>query len=824
MSKLYVNLVDYISDVYTVTNASSPLKMELFKASIEHNRVQDYELQKYIAKVNSIMSKYSQISERVVQEMRSFSDTERARSIPYADMKPFLYANYDYASAIAFLDGLYKGIDEGKIKNQHNIDTFFEHTVSMAFKDLPTSTAALADFISNINMSEMSEYEIKKFKAVSEQKIFNNSDSRILYKSIRAVIDYLSKDVNDGFNLSTDDITMKIAFFVNAIEYLNYSVIAYISRVYVITKYVQGFMEFSDMISESTNVSPMSISNMKVDVMIPADDIDYREPATFPAFAKLLSSFAGMMGTSIGGVDFINRIDNDYFCFRIHCNPHDNVKNMFADGLIANPLYEFILNRIGNSWGLTSKQRQAQADEFGDLVHNKNMALSTSISAKQQMLAIIRDVNKDEYTAEVVHDLCEFALEVTSAIKNAFVENVRQQQEEQVNAIHNNATLNALAEMIREMKGLYEEIVGAVLYRLRDIEMHHNIDKQSSNDRVFAALSMDIPTMKNDVSHTHDTMVGVPDTARIPLELYAQPEFESLQMYDEYVKSLPGMGNDAYFTEAVDFSKIINTLLSLVNTWYKKSIQFFDGPNFKAASEWVTRNKSMLQGASYEGKTIEVLPYKDNISYPSVDKFIDKVKSGFNNDNLSSQEKLDTYINSLYDLGDTTIANILKSTDKNSGTNLENYVLFGVQPGGTVQTKTLNSDAEIKGALRTWISTVEGGAALRTSFINTQKKAELAIKSFKLAVSEAPVSTSTTTNSTPTSNPPSMSGSNNPDTNEEKANNNNEPVNNDNFKQQAITQVQAAFQKIVFPSYTVFHKAILDQYSYIKTCYDNANK
>lgn len=830
MKLQYISKGSFIGDVNQVVQVSSILKMELFKSSYEVKRVDVSKVQKYLSKVNEILAKYCSLAENLVDAMKNSSAGEDVMSIPYADVKPFLYVEYDYASALKYLDGLYKGINDGHIKSQKDIDDFFENTTGMAFKDLPTTIGTLTDELSDLcQTKKVGDTEAKKFNAVKEQKLFDSRDRQELYKTIEKVVKYLCDEINEKgkVDIDTDDITMRIAFFVSAIDYLNYEVAAFIGRVFVINTYAYDYcVDRSEPVAvteAADHALPSDDTKMQIKVMVPADDANYREPKDFEKLIGLINEFAGSIGTNITTRD-LRDIGDTYFTFRIGGDNEADNDNIFVDALLGNALYEFILNKMSYyRWDDSAKKRQDFSDEFDALIHNKHLGLSTSISSKQEMLPIIRDLNNDKDTIseyqKVVHDLGQFALEILSFLRMYFFDGINWRSQEATNPNYNNSALNANAEAVKAVKELYGELAGAILYRLRDIELKYNTAKQNELDQVFADISIKVPGgLDDDISHTHDTMDGVPDTAKLPVDLYAMPTYESLQMYAEYAKSV--LGDDKFFNEAVDFSKFINTLQSLVTGWFKKAIQFFDGPKLKAASQWVHNNAAKLRtGMTYNGP-MEVLPYQENINYPSMEKFINKLTS-FTDDDIKDEESLNKFIDGLYDVGDAELTKIFKNAREGNtssakldnainNSQAENYILFGVTPGTAVKSKQLENDAAIKKEMEIWISTVAACSFLRTSFINNEKKATSAVNAVKSRI----VST--------TAKPSTQAAA--PTLDSEQKEQTAPAANNDGLKQQAITKIQTAFNQVVFPSYMIFRRAITDQYNYIKTAYSSANK
>ena len=824
----------FFNDVNGLAAEASQLKMELFRSINHARRVDSTKVHKYLGFVNGVLSRYSGIFEDTVDGMKNATPEEGNDTVPYADVKPYLYSNFDYASILKYTDGLYKGLDDGKIKTAYDMDEFFIHTTRLAFKDIPDITPDLLDELVEMDHTKKaSSTDTAKFKAVKEQRIFNKSDRTELYKAIEKTIDFLCNEINSkgSIDIATDDITLKIAFIVSVLDYATYSVAAYIGRVYAINMYAYGFIKNED------NVNPVAVteaaevkdkvSQEAYKVMIPADDANYRDPKNFVSLIKLLQEFASVLGRSI--VDDTKKLNLDDNWFQYKIDEQSDVSNIFKDALIGNPLYEFITNRMSYwRWDDSWKQRQDFADELYSYIYNGHQGLSTSLTAKQEMLPILRDTWADKTQIEdygtIAANLGEWALEVLSILRRYFNDGIQWRSNEANNPEKNNSVLNSSAEIIKATKDLYNDIVEVVLSRLRDIELKINKDKEDEIQKVFTDVSINVPGgLKSDISTKNDMMDSSPDTSRLPVDLYALPTYESLRMYSEYVETQ--LGADGYYSEAVDFSKVMDTLQAFVAGLFKKAIQFFDNPKLKAAADWVSKNSEKLYNVTYNGP-MEVQPYKADIKYPSIENFANWIQSEFSEKVVSSDDELKNFLFKLYSTNDQTLRKIWQSGDKNTETQVENYILFGVQPNGSVNTKTLNNDAEIKAEMKNWISTVTAAPVLRSTIINDEQKATAAMKTVKSKLISLKQGTPATNQ------PQSKEGApeiNSTDTNQTTAQQNaqqntNQNGNNDHRIQEALNGIQTAFQKVVFPAYMIFRRAITDQYNYIKNAYSNSNK
>lgn len=832
MNIYFIDSYQFSEDVNKLANSTSEMKMELFRASNQLKRIDSTKVHKYLGTINGVLSEYSTKFENLEDAMSDATGQEGVTTVSYDEIKPYLYANFDYASIISYTDGLYKGIADGKFKDGEDIQDFYDHTVSIAFKDIPTSTPAILDDIKSLKWHDASTAEAAKFNAVKLQHIFNSRDRQELYKAIESVLNFLCAEIDtDGkINIATDDITLRISFIVSVLDYALYSITAYMGRVIALYAYAYRFISDGKVIPTHESVEVKEkITDEAYKVIIPADDMACRDPKNFVSLINMMNEFATVIGAQPLSSEELNFLDTISYSYRIRHEEENNDDNIFVNALIGNPLYEFITQRMLHfEWELSWKQRQDFVDELHSYVYNGQQGLSSSLSAKQQMIPIIRDTLSDKNNIEdyrkIVSDLNRFSLEIFSILRRYFMDAIRYRSDESNEPRYTNSMLNSTAELVKCIKELYNDLVEVVLSRLRDIELRINKNKEDELNKIFTNVSIDVPgELKSDVSHTHDMMNASPDTSRLPVDLYSLPTYESLRMYSEYVASLPGMEGNGYYSEAVDFSKIVDTLQALFQGLVKKFIQFLDNPKFKNAVNWVSKNESTLNNLTYNG-SMEVLPYIEDIKLVDFDAFVNKLKA-FNNTTIESDENLKKYLDSLYDLGDQTLTKIWNSNDKNMNDQMSNYILFGAQPGTVVKSKTLTGDASIKADLKIWIGTVKSSTFLKGTITNIEQAANGTIKGIKSQIvnmKKAP-STQTTTQQSNTQEAPEL--------NNDKATNSNQTQqqvastnNNDQRIQNALSGIQTAFQKVIAPDYMIMHRAIIDQYNYIKTAYNMANK
>lgn len=807
-------------DVMNAANEASKLKMKWFKSVTKHEDVDKNVVLKYLGVINELLARYTDAMKNSREDAKGCSGPDNIdRAIPYADVKDFFYAKYDYAGILKFTEDMYKVINRGQVKSEDDIQSFFTDQVNKFFKGLPETYAAVRDDVLSIKAISADKRDIAQFNAVKSQNYFDPTERKEIYDSIRMTIDYVSNQINQKGRIDLEDGSMnaQITFINTVVDFMTYTLTAYMARVFIITNYLNTFILACNsyevgVVAESVQDVSNKISDSEVDVIKSADEASLREPKDFENLADLFKTFTSIIGGSV-------KYDKDKtYVLRDMLDG-----NMFDEAALSNPLYEFINNRIG--WAYFEGPRATKditefVAELKGYISNSAQALSTSISAKQELLPIIKLTGEDKKTKEgiqqVASQLADFSVSMLHQLQNGFKHYIDDRTRESLLPNHNLHMLNMYAELVKYIKELYEEIATTTLARFRDLEILYNGANNDELKNIMNSFKVKVPgDMKEEKSVTNTTDNLVPDTSRLPVDLHSLPAYESYRMYSEYARTI--FPNDTYYSEAFDLSKLIDTLLSKVSGWFSKMNKFFDNDRFKAAVKWVNDNQGRLNSMTFRAGQ-KVLPYKANINYPSIDAFT-RALGAFNVDGIKSQEDLDKFIDSLYDINanDQTFTKIIKSNDTNSGKQLENYVLFGVQPGTDVSEKTLDSSDAVKNEMNNiWISTVKSSTSIRQSLTTAEQQMKNTMQSVKSKIAGATLSNNANDkkDTAPDINGGDEEGTENP-TNKED---------NTSLLQSAVTRMDAACNKIVFPVYNIFHKAIVDQYNYIREAFQNAEK
>lgn len=804
-----VRLYDYeiIKIVQDLANNSAKVKAVIFKNIIMESDIEKNDIHWYIGYVNSLLSVFEKYGDAILKNASNCEGTDTGYGMTYAGIKDYLYAKYDYASALPFTDGLINLINEKKVTNNEDVLDFFTHTVNKAFKNRAFTTAGLVDqVIEDIKdySGKRNDVELKKFKSVKDQDLFDSTDRVELYKTIQKVIEFLCFKLNKNRYIHTRDMKLLVSFVNNVIEYITYSITAYITRIYIITKYLDCFRNPSnEVIAESVNENVSKIA--RITIINDIDEANSRDMNKIFDYINNCSRFVTTIGGIIPKIADVKELKRSCDCFEMLNN------NRFNNALFDNSFYEFLSNRVYtmfDEYGMNLSRSVIELNEtLKEFLFNNGQSLPTRATAKQAMLTIIKELDSDNDSKKDCIDLASDLLGFTSytLFKIYSISNRIQECRMNNNQVLDIRTLTVMAELIKQLNSVYKEIAIATLFKFHDIELKINDMNNNESDHVKDLLAIKVPGMEgNDYSSNNAITTAVPDTTRVPtklMNLYAQPSFEYYQMYDEYASSLlPG---DAYYTEAAVWINKIKSWLQAILAAIKRR---WNDNKFQAAIKWVQSHKNDLQSMNYIG-TMEVLPYRAlKIEY--IDDLIRKL-DGINGNILEDKIQFEEFIKSLYVTPELQYIFLSGSVnDKVKNTKYQNYLLFDIDPkstNGVKGKKLVNSQIKDE-MMRVWVPTISSSANISKELIETSNEINRKIDNFnRVAVKN----TSSINNDIP----PAMS-----DENQKPASNQSKKEENSNSVSinEAVTKLQTVFTNLWQNLEPTVYKAINDQYSYIK--------
>lgn len=771
-SMLYDN--DIVSDVRKLINEASTLKSAIFRTLLTGTEPNKQAGNFFISYVNGYLQFWEDFALDMKSKM-SAADPGPTRSIPYSQVKDFIYDKYDYAAMLKFAEGISMGITDGKFKDKSDIDDFFACTVSKAFgdHDQPDSAAALLDSVlmSSNNWSEV-KYDsnnLKMFNAVKNYRDLVDRRDRVeLFTATKKVVEFISdKDMVDKL-VQKNNVKLYVATINSIMEFVVYSLTAYAVRVYAINTFAYPFINNSVLIGNGSVPAMESASDielpttgnnrdLEVTIMRDADEAACKEvgksQALFDAFGKASTALGADGSYSERKPSHPNENSGSRIVFNLE-------KNLFGQKLFGNNLYQFI-TRGGYSVGY---RRASRINEMNTLiktmVYNPQQGISTTSSPKQEFLAIIRGVDCDNTVngyRTLFANLYEFVATITINLED-IIDEISYQARENLDMDSKMAMTQDLRsvsnENLRVMSELYSELVYTFIQKARDIETRYNkINSKNVNDAITLNLrkanaETDIGTTTSDISN------AVPDSNRIPIDLtdlYTLPAFESYQYYDEAVKVIYGLEDDFYFSEAFNFSTIVNAILALIAKAKTRMKNWWNNVNRQKAVKWVTDNANVFNGKSIGNQSLKVMPFitegnKENIN---INPFAAGIKnlSSFNDGILNSPESVQEFLRTkvypnpvVYDWFHPKADDGNKKPEdakKEARWKLHNWILY-TKDVNAVKAETVNpvemDGPTVEKKVPDWINTIKGGDATFKSLDAMISMCESSVNNIKSAI------------------------------------------------------------------------------------------
>lgn len=820
----------YVSDIMS---EASKFKIQIFRSVMMDTDLSPNHVRTYMGRVNDFLRFFDEYSQDLTEKIKKVRGRAGVRTIEYGFVKDYIYAKYDYASVLPFADGLVTGLTDGKFKTVEDIEDFRAHTISKAFKDLPVDSAGVLDRVVTpqigVNFSHITtDIDAKMFDSIRTYKIFDPRSRTELYKAIDKTIEFITIDIRKHKFPKNTDMKLYVSMINNIIEYITYSLAVYACRVYIIQEYVNPFInDYSVRVNtpayeSADTTSATNSSNVQITIMRDADEKLTKDPAIIKDFFNVFEDFVKTIGaSSLFGADH-----NLPTIGRIYVSQEVMGSNKFIQKLQGNALYQFILD--GHYKGFSSYDKSlANLEELKQVLKTftfNNQGMQGTSSPKQEILHVIRGVESGDTVQkqlETIKDLYICALSILSKLNNV-IDDIKRYTNNTNEMRQGIAARNLGIECLGMMSDLYRELAFAFLARARDLENQINISRNAQIEKMNSSLSIKIPEADKIINSNNTMMSAVPDTTRLPIELldmYAQPAFEAMQLYDECLKLDPEFAGDMYFSEAFDINVIFNKLLAWVAGVQRAIETWFGDANVQKATQFVNENKDALMHMVLNGMELDVLDYKVNITVPEgYEKGIKNI-SQIPDKAFEDQTELDNWIKSLYP-NETIYGWFKKDDPKVAAQKYRNLILF--QDLNEVDDKPHNEpikigDSKIAKSLADWITSV---SKLQDTYkavrdMSKQYKEEVSKLKAKAAAASQKVkngNNTSTTNSANNENQGSQDGQNSSQGG----------VNGNNINLAGSTALQVG-QQIYYPLVSAFITYIKDIYSYLQQAYKLAN-
>lgn len=739
---------DIIKSIHDLLGETSKVKTEIFK-TITMNKNLDVSLIKYyLSYVDNFLKYWDRYSSMLGERIKNTNPVTGIKTIDYEYIKNYIYSSYDYASVLEFTDGVIRGVEDKVFKKPHDIEDFFIKTVHNAFIE-KDSVAELLDSVLEKgyeldNNQIVGPREVTLFKSIRNyNKLFDHRVPNVVNKAVDRTMETLTRELPSiKLSLDYNAIRLFVSIVNNVIEYITYTLTAYATRVYIIFRYTFPFIyAYEDnskpaLIKESTEGSYDNGLRIFKDM----EDLDVIDPSKLGVFCDAFVKFLASIGNGVFNQDR----PACYSSYTI--SDKTLVENKFCQKIIANPLYLFISKDRHNSFNPFNTNGKVMINELNQnlktFLYNSKQGLQGVTTPKQELLHIIRGEECEETLSgykSLAKDLYILTLYMGHNTK-CFIDDMKhwinKELEEPNNSLSDCSMANENSKMLTEF---YRDIMSAILFKARHIEMKINDFHVSNSNKTFNDMSISIPGQKKSDTDLSSNMGSVvPETMRMPMELidaYALPNFESMQMFDEYLKSLPEFTNDVYFTEGV--SDLYNKLKALLEAFAKKVSAFFNNSSTKAAFDWVNDNKNELKEIKFESndELKKCYPLKDNITLPDGFKNLITNLQNFDTKILESDESIKKFIKSLYP--SENIYNWFNTNDpkfKNEDKSLapqmyRNLILFQDPNNVTPKAPELVSYTgdQLRLKFQGWVDTVRTGPEIYKQYIELDKSLSSAI-------------------------------------------------------------------------------------------------
>lgn len=850
------------NQINDLVSNSSKLKKSLFDAIILKKGIDDYELSKFTSYVEKILKDWSSDANSIkdaIKLVKVDNCNIGMDVLDYNYIKEFIYGNYDYASVLQFTDGLLKGIEEGGMSNPQDIEDFKDHTVSMAFNNLTPSVAGLLDSVlseeRNLMIKKANELDIKNFEIIQTYNdLFKYRDNPELCRSISKTIDYISNKEITLPELGYDNTRLYISFIATVVEYITYSIAVYVVRIFMIGKYAEPFI-----MCEHHDESITESVNNKFDLNSLSENPNGEVSSILRNISELtVKDFNKIENLKLTLNEFLAHIDMKPISHKGN-GEYDGIydvrnaikkefkTNEFHKKLCNNVFYDFFIDFKGNNYCDSSPEFYQKIRFF---MYNDHNGLPGSLSPKNELLAMINDANYGVSISDyqkLARDICAVMIHLSIEIYCIYTDLCNRLD----NMINKNTLYTTLgerksySESIKFIEELYEELMFIFIQKLSYIERTINKMRSGTIKNSIDITSLNIPGLETDSSFKHSMMMSYPDTSATHLtesvDMYALPIFESYEIFDEYLRTLPEFSNDLYLNEAEDIkvtanngikvdkkdklvevtsdsiSKIINKIRAILDALWKRIQNFWNGKSFGMVKKWVIDNEETLKGLKFTPETkLTILPYKDEITLPSgffnlpnnLRKFDEKV--------VESGDSLQKYLRTLYP-SDQIAQWFASGNEDVAAQRYMNLILFD---DGSENPRDLVSitGEDIQKKLVVWISTI--------------KESDETLNAFK-RISDSIISSIGSVNSKivnitnkqkhPTGQSQSVDGASTNAALASKDTNDNIQSGGSNslsILSDASTRITVAITRLWSPIAPITIKAMINQYKYIKSAYE----
>ena len=733
-------------------NQARELKVHLFNSIVRGSQINTSDIQSFQSFVNNLLQEWSAVASETMGTLRSIPKDitldRRLYNIEYDYMRPFIHSQHDYASMLQFAQGMLSGIEEGKFKTNDSFEHFFDHTVILAFNNQATSLDELVDSVLSgetlrTSVSEVDGTDLQMFlKLRHGNDLFNSRDRVELYQALSATLSYVAYNPSFKSKVSESNKPQFISFINSLVEYIKYTIVAYMSRIMIISEYVLAFSvlvknDVPEQFDESTtyvlntmlrNVdsgAPSEVEFDNISTIAPKDPSSIlQSPGNEIVFDETyLGKYIGRFSSAMTKLGVPMRLGPE---------PFDPSKSKIFASIKDNPLFGLTHHRqvrdeIPDTQSRFNDHSMRLFYTLKETLHNRYVGFNGTTTARNEIWEVFRNykfgstsgelkesLKEVFYLVKYAYDLLHMNMSIRSTLEH---EHMTQSQPLGFRSIMSGAS--------KFLHDLYREYMLIISMKAAWLERRIS---ELNGDTLTSMFNID-STFKNSDNRLntdpHDFMeVIISNKSRTPIDdnemnSMIVPKMEYHLMYDEYLRTLPLFEDNQYLSESLgdSLSELYKKIVAFIQKYWEKFKAFIQGQQFSSAKKWVEENKSKLSGLSFpEGPPMNILPYRDNISLPGGLSSLREGLKNFNPDNQNVRE----FIESLYPEG---MAEWFSGDEKSAKTKYMNAVLFNVAEGTSEDVKQVPLNrSDIPNKMNVWIATTTAFDPSQLESINSEIK------------------------------------------------------------------------------------------------------
>lgn len=751
----YGTLVDSINKF---NKSASQMKQVIFQSRLDVQRIPVSETSAFLNSINSCLGYWKDVADKLDLLLNAVIGRVGIYAIKYDTVKDVIKYDNDYAVVLPFTDGIFKGIANDDMEDPEDIKDFAIHTVRKAFNGVSYEPASYLDsigrMVDGLYKQPSNQLDAKVFDAVIKQRLFDPNDIREISRSAQKAIDFLVNNIErftfvNNYGLNANPMKTFGAAIGCIIDMITYTITVYASRVFVIYSYVYPYLKASnnnkqtesakyesaneeddddedendneekedddDDDNDKSNTDELSVSmpgydTAEVTIMKSANELYMRDPEQLKSFQEIIDVFLGAIGAP-------DQSDKTY-------QQAWTKENIILDKLRNNGLYEY-LDKTNYHEDCDPSEGEHVLNVLVEVITDPKHPLDKGYcSPKNEFITTIRDFPVDP-TVKSCRDAAAALRNATMFTCTSVARSIKYLTNRSFDTFKSHnimiSDIKRKSEITKLLIELYHDLAVCFIQKFRDIEDKFN--QATRVDAARTAAKLELHLISKDQDNTkHTMMTAVPDTIRTPIliaEMYSDPMFDELQMYNSYLSKFPEFRESYLFeadvasTSGVPMKSLWDKLKAFIMGIIKRIQNYIDDKNTQNAIRWVHNNADRVNSLSFQGaKMTDVVPFKSTIGTPPG---FENLNNGIKNCDpakLLTKSDVDNFIKSLYPSEAVYAFWANKEGNDDSGNKLyHNYILYYDDPRNTKteppERLTLSDDA-IKKYLSDWIDSIKG--------------------------------------------------------------------------------------------------------------------